>query len=441
MFKSKKRVLSIFLVIMLIIGVIPTNNVEAATKKTTVKTIKVSGKKIKSSTTYKNIVAIASSDNYDMSLRYTNNGDLVLSYSKTGTKYTDIDIVKLAGEKLELPACEMTIYDVTYLDNKFYITGTYYIDDVPNNFYLATTDGVKFTFGKINVEKDEFGYLYKVGSTFIYTVPVGADMNGDISTGVAVYYTSKDLKTWTEVSTPTLPKHLWRLESVTETGMIVSADEDISIDKDTSVSDYYEWKTAQLYYTTDFNTFKKVDEGINYDVLSYFSAIPVFKAGMRVEWNWDSLNDLNLHLLSSDNYTKWNTIFDYNSSNYSSDTVDFHWMATRDDLNVFVEREKDNSLFIYSDKTKKFTEYSTTLKASLIGRGAYSDNDEYTYEVYNKNYILVSKDNFKTTYKFKAPISNIQGINTVGNVLVIQGTSNYYIPVKNIKKAIAASNK
>ena len=441
-----KKLLFTVTALIMFIFLLPMHNAEAATKKSTLKSIKVSSKKVKSDTVYNNIMYHSSNDKYYMAIRETESGDIVLSYTTSGTKYTDIDLVDLVKEKFGKDISDISFYDLTCLDDIFYITGKYSSEDYEyKNFYITTSDGKKIT-GDDNLLNTigggfELGYLYKVGKTFIYTVDEGQVMGGGLTYQAAVY-TSKDLKTWKEVLTPENNKgsalgQMWTLECITEKGMIITANKDVILE-----DDYY-WYPEQLYYTTDFKTFKKIESGISYNdmganVYSAFNNTTLY----RMEKSWDKDDNFTgLKLLTSTNFIKWKTILNYKESEYSSPTKRFYRNSTDNKLFFAVEREKDNSLFIYSSKTKSFIEYSTSLKASLFGNGVKDKNDKYSYTIYNDKYILVSSDSYKTSYKFKAPIGDIRGLGILDGNLIILGENNYYIPIKSINSAIAASKK
>lgn len=434
-----KSVISILVVVVLTIVILPIQNANAATKKATVKTIKVDSNKAKSSTTYADYLRYASSRSYNMTLRNTTEGDTVLSYTTDGKEYTDVDMVELVKEKFGSDKSDISFYNINCLDDLFIITG--HIErnaDEKSNFYLATKDGKDFTFGALECSIGggfDIGYIYKVGSTYIYTVAEGEDMGGGLNQK-AGYYTSKDLNNWDFVNTPKNGKcsalgHMWKLETVTDSGMIIAANKDNGVG----------WKPYQLYYTKDFKTYHKIKNGISYaDAGAGVEAIFEDKTFLRTERTWDKKgNFTGINFLTSTNYTKWNSVLNYKENKYSSPTNRFYWQSTDRNWMVAVERKKNNSLFIYSNKNKAFTEYSTSLKASLFGPAVYEDNNNYTYTIYDSKYVLVSHDGYKTFYKIKTPLSNIQSIYVNDSVLSIQGKSNYYMTTKDIKAAIKNS--
>lgn len=64
-------------------------------------------------------------DTHYYALRRTADNQYVLSYSESCKKVTDVDITKIAKEKLGPNANFINFKSITYLDNKFYITGFY----------------------------------------------------------------------------------------------------------------------------------------------------------------------------------------------------------------------------------------------------------------------------------------------------------------------------
>ncbi len=74
-----------------------------------------------------------------------------------------------------------------------------------------------------------------------------------------------------------------------------------------------------------------------------------------------------------------------------------------------MEREKDNSLFNYSSKSKKFVEYSTPIKSSLISGMVY--DDKYQYKSYKKQKIILRMDCLKWAVHFlKSRIMEAMGL-------------------------------
>jgi hypothetical protein len=374
-----------------------------------------------------------------MQLRGINEEDMVLSVTSTGKSYTDVDIEAVVKEKCDSDVSDAYFFDVTCLNDKFYITGTCYSKDYEcQNFYLETSDGKKFNYNELVTSSGDsynLGCLYQVGKTYIYTVAEDTTMGGGTD-GKASYYISKDLKSWSTVKTPAnkscfVEGKKWGLDAVTKDGMIIC-----SFDKSGNVN--------QLYYTKDFKTYKKITKGISFEDMD--SRVTALWNGpmIRVERSWDSKgNFTGFKMLKSSNYTAWNTWFEYNDSDYSSSMVYYRWKAINDDFVIITEREKDISLFDYSVKSKSFTEFTTSIKGSLLGVSVYDeeDADKFVYSIYDNKYVLVTNDNFRTSYVFKTPLSEIQSLSMIGDTLMILGESNYYVSIKSIKSVVKADKK
>lgn len=406
-------------------------------KSSKIETIKVTCKKVKSDIKNSSIIGYAMGEYCYYMYFYKTNKKYILTYTSNGTKYTDVDITEIIKEKIGSDVQNIYLFDITCIDENFYITGTYY-DGVNNcNFYLKTSDGKDFTYSNL-VYSDEasLSHIYKVGKTFIYTVDKGSNMGGDAD-GKASYYISEDLKNWDMIKTPSNKNcsvlgQKWKLEAIAKDGMIISECDD---------DDY----PIQLYYTKDFKTYEKIENGVSYDDI-YAGVIALYNGPLcRLEYTWDDNDDYSngFKILTSTNYTNWNTLFKYKESDYSSSLYYYFWIHYNNNFVIFTEREKDSSLFIYSNKNKAFTEYSTAIKASKLGIGVYDteDKDGFNYSLYDNKYILVTNDFYKTTYKIKVPVDHIQTIAMSKNNLIINSDYNYYISIKSIKTAVAASKK
>lgn len=437
MIKINKKLSYAIVTIVLILTLFPAQTIDAAMKKTPTKMITVTSKEITTKNTYLNVLGIAHNEKYDMILRDTLKSGCVLTYTTSGKKFYDVDIAAILKDKCGPHIDNITFLDITCMEDKFYITGLYYDGLTYKNFYLVTADGKSFEYGDLfhsDIEFITLGYLYKVGEKYLYTVAEGADMGADDESR-ASYYISKDLKEWDLVKTPVNEKspmdYAWQLVTVADDGMIICAN-----------NSYYE--PYQLYYTKDLKTFKKIESGIGYEDSSSRIVALADNSLLRVERSWDDYFDFaGFKILKSNNYTKWNSFFEYNNNEYPTSMNYYRWNSWLDNFIVFTERQKDNSLFIYSSKTKTFNEYSTDIKASLFKGGVYDpeDKDKYNYTIYDEKYILVSNDCYKTSYKILSPVDEIQALTIHGDTLTILGDKNYYVSIKEIKSAIKATHK
>jgi len=431
----KSKLLYLVVTVFTLFSLLPYQSIQAAVKKTTIKSIEVKSTKAKSDTTYNNVIGRAETDKFIMILRENKKGKTVLQFSEDGKVYKDIDIISIIKNKFKTDSDEIIFHDFGSFDNKIvYITGR--IEDGFDyyNFLLTTKDGSKWTSSKLECTYGsgfEVGYIYKLGSTYVYTVREGEPMGGGLDSR-APYWISKDLKEWEMMTTPKNDRGIalgvmWSLVGVGDKAMVIAA-----LDED--------FNPYQLYYTTDLKTFNKITKGINNDdsgAKTYF--ILNGKALLRREviFKGDKLHSI--QFLMSTNCKTWKKVIDYKQSNYKSVTTRTGHSSTDKDLIILFEREKDNSLFSYSSKNNSFTEYSTPIKVSLMGSGVYSD--KYSYMVYDSKYILVSNDNFVTAYKIKTPLKNIDKLTVWNNILMIHGENNYYIKESDIEKAIKALKK
>ena len=425
--KFTKGLISLVMLAVMIIIILPNQNTEAAVKKTTIKTMDVKSTKAKSKTTYSDLLDRAVTDKYIMALRTNSKGKIVLQTTTDGKDYKDIDIISIVKKEMGTKSDDIKFYEIGAFEdtNTFYITGNI---DQSENFLITTKDGSKFTFSSLECTIGggfDVGYIYKVGSNYLYTVAKGDSMGGGL-TQEAPYWISKDLKKWELMNTPVNKKgvalgNMWRLEGVTNKGIVISA-----------LDENYE--PYQMYYSTDLKTFKKVTSGLNYKAQATWIGTLWEESLIRREVVFKNDEIQSIQFVTTQDYKTWKTVFNYKQANYSSYTQGATYYGTDKKLFLIMEREKDNSLFDYSSKSKKFVEYSTPIKASLISGKVY--DDKYQYMVYDKKYILVSDNNFVTAYKFKLPLSNIDSLATMKDKLIVQGKSNYYISISDIGKAI-----
>lgn len=412
---------------VMVFVMLPCQDAKAAPKSAKTSAIEVKSTKAESSVTYNGFVGRAFTDDYMMALRVNSKEEYILQITSDGKNYKDINIMPVIKKELGTESDEIRFYDVgAFKDTKtFYITGNI---DQSENFLITTKDGNDFTFSSLECSVGagfELGYIYKVGSNYIYTVAKGEPMGGGLKQE-ASYWISKDLKKWEMRTTPSNKKgvamgSMWRLESVTDKGMVISAlDENLN--------------AYQLYYTTDLKTFKKaatLKSSGNEGVQSVFGTSLIQR---ELVWKNDKLQGIQ-YVMSSD-YKAWKTVLNYKEASYSSGTVYTSEICSDDNLLILIERKKDSSLFDYSKKNKKFTEYKTSIKASLVS-SVFHDNG-YSYMLYGENYILVSKDNFVTSYKFKTPLASIDKITSFKGQLIIQGKDTYYVNISDIAKVMKA---
>lgn len=395
---------------------------------------------VKTNYKYSDILANAHGNNYEMILRETDTGDYVLSYIDNNMQYKDVNITPIIKKNADSKVFDIILYDVTYLDDKFYITGAYSGSDenYTHNFYLSTTDGNHFVYKKMIYNADaNLGYLYKVGDTYIYTIFEGAVMS--FNDGPASYYISKSLKNWKKVKTPSVKGQSildtsWALETVTKDGIIVS------VYTYTPQNEYYK----QMYYTKDFKTYQKI--GTKSYSRKSIANIRCMENGSLVyttlNLNADEYYSSNKFMISTD-YTTWNTIFVFTAPR-DNPWSNHRWQYWNGNFAIFTDSTVDSHLYFYSNESESFTEYDTPLNATLIGTTFY-DNEKkpnYSFTIYNNKYIVITNDNFNTCYMVEIPVNEIQFISFTNDSLIIMNDDNNYISMSldEIDKAISATN-
>ncbi len=436
--RKVKRFLSFIIAMLLVITLFPYHNVEGAQKETTIKTINVDSIKAKSSTSYKKFVDRAVTDKYVMELRENDQEQIMLQVTKDGDAYQKIDIEAIAKDGLEKEGLKvkntvsLNFFQITSFDNTVCITGNIPYGSEKDNFLIITKDGESFTLIRMpsSLSAYSLGYIYKIGSKYVYTAKVGDEMGGKLGGNTAGYWVSKDLKNWEELETPSNKKSnalgaMWRLEGVTDKGILISALNDDIV-------------PYQFYYSDDLKKFNKVNASIQYDdINANMRSVLENTAVMRREVVFKNNKMSAIKFLFTKDLKSWDKVLSYNPNQYSSNTLYTNYFGTAGNVTILFEREKGNSLFKYSLKNNSVQEYNTSIKSTLVGSGVI--DDKYMYLVYDKKYILVSKDNFITSYKIKTPLNNIDKMTPFGNKLLLHGNSNYFISIKDIDKVIATS--
>lgn len=445
-----------------------------AAGKTSLKT--VSGVKFKEGkgadkTGFARVLGMVNAGNYLMYLKEDKNGKPYLVYTKDGKNYKQTDLRKALQNtgKLSKEDVESSwIMHISVVDNEVIISGGFGNE---LSFQLRTKNGSSFTYHKTPDCKQLSNYsrMLKVGSTYVLLRSWIEDQDEIKENGKEIkarfkYYTSTDKKNWKScwvelkgsknakgeieyADAKRKDNHYLVLSGIGAEGKYLYFGITYRPYSSANAADRHEY---YIYRTKDFKTYEKVavsnksliknmehQEDISFTRPGAVYGITDDWDANTTDWSY-SLGSFTLTYAANAD-SKFKEVFAYKPGNYSSKTLTYtyNWKETGEQVSLFFERQKDNSLFVSKNGTSGFKEYKTSIKASKC-RGIWSDTKNgYRIMGYDDmKYLLLSKDGFIKSYQVKLP-SGAQSIAIKGNLLSVTAKKgNYYISLSELYKKL-----
>jgi len=442
----KTTVLAVAFVIMAAV-LVPSGMVQAA-GKVKIKNESVAMKKAATSKTYlgkgtQTFYLYMNQYYYPAKLVTNSSGKIVMTYTKNGKKYSGYNVEDALRKKLSGITSKdvLKIQGITRLNNQYMMYGYYgaagSATSANQTAFVAVTKNFKtYTVQKLPtfVETPVGGVATTkffspdvdyVNGTYIYhsyTLP-----NDTAVSNQGYYYTSKDLKTWTKRTTPvSAQKGSWGMECTTDKGAVFVSR--------VAKSEVYTSLTVpgKYYFTSDFKKYSDYGApsspaGTNYaSGYSYLDTTQNKFMKTAVNYNYASgkyqFKGLFVQKSTAKNYKKFSTVFKYTKSDYKSYTS---FSKTTKEFSYGITKKNGKSSIFCTKNGKTFKEYTTSLNLSKISSRIGVNG--YIVAVYNGNTLLLSNDCFKTIYKLKMPVKNIQSVQFVKNRIVVNAPSgNYY---------------
>ncbi|MCD8125828.1 MAG: hypothetical protein LUE23_12535 [Lachnospiraceae bacterium] len=455
------------LVLCTVVTAVAVQPAEAASAQKVV-TKKVSSSKFKkvSSSVKQTVIATAATSTYSAQLAGTEDeyGSVTpqtLLVTKNGKSYTKVKLESVVREKLGLSDSQYVFfYNLSCIDNAFYVTGAVFDNEAGvgsgTAIYVKTKNGSTVSVKKTSMDLNGSSYLLSLNWSLYSARGYYVAANDYMVAGYnAWYYISEDLKTWTKKKlTATLTKssefqeNVWQVAAVSDKGLVLREATEYMWASD----EEGEVNTSQYLYTTNFKTYKEVstlNKVLTYsgtwlsgkvttaDIVTQQSTGRSFATAYVSNLTSSGSTSKSLKLLRSTGLNKYTTALTFSSKwNY------FSWYETNSSsgkysaCTMYISTSSKNYVYISSSFSGTFKKYTTSLKAKYITAGV--QDDDWTYQIYNGKYILMTKNYGKTVYKINTGKTGISGLFIAGNnlVLEIDGGYDYYIPLSTLAKAV-----